>query len=186
MEERSWWTGAAVLALTLAFAIASTLVWATRGRSYPLLRAKLRLGGLLLGASAVAAGCFDKGDSAMVMCYDAGWDSDAYHQPDLELDQDSMDFGAVPLGSSVTLTLTIDNVGNAPLSISALSLSDEAGVFGCSDTGPIELSAGGQAQVELSFTPGEATDYSATLSIYSDDPNEPSVELALLGAGLAP
>ncbi len=183
MEERAWWTTAAVLAFGLAFAVISALVWASRGRSYPLLKAKLRLGGLLLGLTAVAAGCGEKEDS-MVMCYDAGWDSDAYNQPDIDVDMDSMDFGMVYVGETGTITLTIDSIGNGPLTISAIGVTDDAGVFTVSNTGPIELTAGGQAQVEVSFTPTDAVDYTGTIIIDSDDPSDPSVEVELLGAGL--
>ncbi len=185
MEERAWWTGAAVLALTLAFSLVSALVWVTRGRSYPLLKAKLRLGGLLLATTAVATGCFDKGDSAMVMCYDAGWDSQD-RDPDIDVGVDSIDYGSIAVGQSGVEMVPILNQGSRALSIASITVADEAAVFTVSEAGPVSLQPGEQLELEITFTPTEPSAYQATLTISSDDPDEPTLQITLEGEGLVP
>ncbi len=186
MEERAWWTGAAVLGIGLAFALVSALLWASGGRSYGLLKAKLRLGGLLLGLGAVAAGCFDKHDSAMVMCYDAGWDSDSYAQPDIEVDSTELAFGAVAVGTAATQTLLVSNNGPVPLTLSSITLSDDAGVFTITATAPVELATYEQLSIEVVFSPVAPDSYTATLTLVSDDPDHPTLEIAISGGGVAP
>lgn len=185
MEERAWWSGLLVLALGLAFALVSGLLWASGGRSYRLLRAKLRLGGLLLGLGAVAAGCGDKDDSNMVMCYDAGWDSDEYAQPDIEVDSTGLDFGAVVVGEGSLQVLTVSNNGGVDLNITGLALEDSAEVFELLDNSLGVLPPGVQREIGISFIPGQVLTYEGTLTITSDDPDHPELQVALLGEGVA-
>jgi hypothetical protein len=184
MEERAWWSGAAVLALGLAFALVSALLWASGGRSHKLLRAKLRLGGLLLSLGAVAAGCFDKHDSAMVMCYDGGWDSDSYAEPDIDVDSTTLDFGVTEIGYDKSLTLTITNTGSLALDISGFTLDDDAGVFGFTDPGPVTLATGEALAIEVVFTPSGSGDYEGSLGIASNDPDHPTLQVLLQGWGI--
>ncbi len=184
MEERAWWTGLAVLALGLAFASISGLVWLTGGRSWPLLKAKLRLGGLLLSLGALASGCGDKDDSAMVMCYDAGWDSDTVVEPDIELEVDALDYGMVELGSSSTMSVLVRNTGALVLTISELSFTNPEAPFTVGTTAPTELATGAELLLEITFAPTEEGPVEAALNIHSDDPDSPLLQIALQGQGI--
>ena len=186
MEERAWWTGIAVLGLGLAFAAVSTLLWVSGGRGYLLLKAKLRLGGLLLGLGAVAAGCFDKNDSAMVMCYDAGWDSDSQYDPDIQVDESTLDFGTIAVGDSAQLTLEISNNGASTLTIDSAVLADPSGPFATTFTGPENLAPGEALSLELTFTPVDHGAFEGTLTIASNDPDHPEVTVALQGEAIVP
>lgn len=181
MEERAWYSGLVVLAIGLAFALVSAMLWASGGRSYRLLRAKLRLGGLLLGLGAMATGCGEKEDS-IVMCYEAIWDSDSYADPDIEVDNTSLDFGVVVVGETATLTLTVHNNGNSSLTVDSVDMADAA--FTSTFEGPVGLAADGDLSFEVSFAPSEPQAYESTLTIASDDPDHPTVEIVLLGDGV--
>ncbi len=185
MEERSWWTWAAFLALGLAFGTVSLLLWASGGRHARLLRAKLRLGGLLLGLSAVASGCGEKEDT-MVMCYDAGWDSDAYAEANIEVAEEALAFGAVELGTSSTQQLHVTNTGSLELTVSAITLADEAAPFTHDAELPAVVQTGAELVIEVGFTPTAVESYGTTLQIESNDSDTPSVAVELSGEGSAP
>lgn len=184
MEERAWWTWLSALALGLAFIVVSVLLWANGGRGRALVRAKLRLGGLLLGLGVLASGCGDKDDSNAVMCYEASWDSDTAAQPDIEVDSTSLDFGTVAVGQTAQQTLTVRNNGSLVLTIASLELSEP--VFTVDATLPLELATGAEQTVTVTFAPTAPDAYVATLTIGSDDPDHPSLEVNLAGGGVVP
>ena len=185
MGERAWWSGLAALTLGLAFLAVSALLWAGGGKSYRLLRAKLRLGGLLLGLGAVATGCGDKDDS-LVMCYAGGWDSDSYAQPDIEVDSTSLDFGTLTVGQSTLLTVTVRNNGASSLSVSSVDLVDETGAFATTFEGSTDLVPGGELTIDVTFTPTDHGAHESTLTITSNDPDHPALNVLLTGEGIVP
>lgn len=186
MEERAWWSGLALLALGLVFVLVSAQLWACGGRSRRLLRAKLRLGGLLLGFSAVAAGCGEKDDSAMVMCYDAGWDSDTVQDQDIEVDTTAMDFGSVAVGDTAQQSLTVRNNGTLALTVDSVVLSDAEGPFSVDVQLPLVLAAEEAQSISVTFSPVDHGAAEDVLAIHSDDPDHPTIEVNLAGEGIVP
>lgn len=83
--SREWFVPLAVAALWIAFAAVSVALVLAGGRG-PLVRAKLRLGGLLLAMTAVS--CDRCGPEPQVMCYDVA-DTDADTDVDADTDTDS-------------------------------------------------------------------------------------------------
>jgi hypothetical protein len=102
----------------------------------------------------------------------------------------SHDFGSIVLGSSCPdKTFTITNTGYGDLDISGVSITgtDSAVFQVVSDTCSGQtLRAMNTCTVEIEFCPTSSGVTSANLSISSNDPVDPLVELSLSGTGLDP
>jgi len=96
----------------------------------------------------------------------------------------SLDFGDVPQGSQKSMPLRIRNVGNLPLTISSITLSDTANY---AYPGPVSLSiaAGGHIDTTVTFQPQGTGLFSASLTIASNDPDHASLVFPLTGEGRA-
>ncbi|MBL7032795.1 MAG: choice-of-anchor D domain-containing protein [Candidatus Delongbacteria bacterium] len=103
--------------------------------------------------------------------------------PDIELNVVSYGFGDIYIGETETLDLVISNVGDADLTVSDIT-SDEA-VFTTDFGDPREvIIPGGSLSVTVTFAPLAEQSYSGTLTISSDDPDDPVVTVALDGTGI--
>ncbi len=101
-----------------------------------------------------------------------------------------LDFGAVRVSTATTLTssrtVTLTNAGALPLSVTALALSGtHAADYAISPmpTVPFSIAAGATGDITLVFDPSAAGTRTATLTVTSDDPINPSADLALTGTG---
>ncbi len=96
----------------------------------------------------------------------------------------SLDFGEVRAGqTSAAQNVLVENTGNADLNISALTLSgDDAFQLGAS--APLTIPAGGSEEIPLTFAPGSAGGFAATLAIENNAGE--AAEVALSGVGTAP
>jgi len=104
--------------------------------------------------------------------------------PDITVNPLSHNYGSVAVGQSASTAINIKNDGGANLSISGLSLAGpDSAEFDFVDPGAFVLAAGASQNVQASFTPSSVAAKSASLSIASDDPDEPSVQVSLQGAG---
>ena len=104
-------------------------------------------------------------------------------------------FGVIPVGSTVSQTITISNRGLVDLEIfsmslmSGFSLTPErpfALIVPCEDSGCCGSAApligpGESCSVEVEFTPPSTRYYWTSLNIYSDDPVNPLVSVSLSG-----
>ncbi|MEP7339380.1 MAG: choice-of-anchor D domain-containing protein, partial [Acidobacteriota bacterium] len=105
--------------------------------------------------------------------------------PLLEVTPQSLNFGNVATGESLIMKLTVRNTGNAPLAITSITSSDPQ--FSASLlTGAFTLPAGGSIIVNVRFAPASAGAKTGTLSINSNDPNRPRLDVPMTGTGLAP
>ncbi|MDP7113993.1 MAG: choice-of-anchor D domain-containing protein, partial [Myxococcota bacterium] len=106
------------------------------------------------------------------------------HDPiaDIHVDPQLLDFGAVDVGQSVTETVTVHNQGTGDLWVDEPTLAGDA-EFDL-DTGgfPCTLGPGESASLPVTYAPVDGTDDNATITVDSDDPDEPSVQVALTGA----
>jgi len=99
----------------------------------------------------------------------------------------ALDFGAVTVGQTKDLALTIRNTGTAALTVNSIPPSNPQFTVP-SPARPFTLVAGGQQTVVVRFAPTSAGQKTGTLTIASNDPVRPSVELSIQGTGgsLAP
>jgi len=107
-----------------------------------------------------------------------------FPEPDIEVSDTTLDFGAVPAGSDAVLgMLEITNIGRAPLQVTSLDLTG-SGAFTLSSSGGFSLEAdGGANQVIVYYEPSVDTGDTTSLTISSDDPDEPTVTVDLIGNG---
>lgn len=106
-------------------------------------------------------------------------------QPRIEVMPASLAFGNVATGQSRDLQLTVRNTGSAPLNIASITSSDPQ--FNISlPTTTFALPANGSININVRFTPTTAGAKTGTLSINSNDPSRPRLDVALTGTGVAP
>jgi hypothetical protein len=96
----------------------------------------------------------------------------------------SLAFGSVTVDTSSTKTLTISNVGTATLSITNITKSGTDAAQFSVGTYPGTIAAGSSAGVSVTFSPTSAGSKSATLTIASNDPVDPTVSVTLSGTGV--
>ncbi len=101
--------------------------------------------------------------------------------PVFELDPASLAFGNVSVGGSKTLPVTVNNTGNAQLSISGIVSSDPQFTF-TPNTFPIDIAAGQHQVFSVTFMPTAAGPVNATLTFTHNAAGSPSM-LPLSGTG---
>lgn len=104
---------------------------------------------------------------------------------DILIAESTYDFGGVYLGTAATWSMPIANVGTAPLTITSIESSQEeysitAPVFPRTIQPMSSITAG------VSFQPETEESISATLTVNSDDPDEPQILVTVSGYGAAP
>ncbi len=100
---------------------------------------------------------------------------------DIVLSDDTLDFGSLFVGASVSDTLVVSNQGTDVLTVSNIFTDNSDCTV---DVTSFALAIGESQDVVVTFAPTTPGIISATLTIESDDPNEPSVTVTLLGEGL--
>jgi hypothetical protein len=103
--------------------------------------------------------------------------------PNVAVSPAQLDFGEMALGQAKTAEVTISNSGNGPLTVTSLAFS--AAVFS-SASGRLTVAPGDQAKVTIQYRPTAVGRDTATVTIDSDDPSRPAVQVALAGSGTAP
>jgi hypothetical protein len=98
--------------------------------------------------------------------------------PDLQPSQRTVRLNGVADGSEAAFALILTNQGNAPLV--AWSLSTTEGPFSVSPS-ELHLEPNAQAAVEIRYAPEAGADTSACMAVLSDDPDEPTLKIELLG-----
>ncbi len=98
----------------------------------------------------------------------------------ISLSQDAVDFGSVPITTTSTDTLVIQNLGTANLEISEIACSND--VFSVAQTSytilPYE-----SAELYISFEPVELGAQTADITIFSNDPDDPEYVISAQGVG---
>jgi len=94
---------------------------------------------------------------------------------------DPYDYGTVQVGSSSDHDFTIQNTGSATLNISGTSAFGTG--FSVVGSVPSSISAGGSDAITVRFAPGSVGSHTGTLSINSNDPDTPTLNIGLNGEG---
>ncbi len=106
--------------------------------------------------------------------------------PYIQLPQENLDFGSVPLASDTVLIFPIANVGNQPLTIVQLSIHDSVSqIFNINDT-TFTLPSGNTVYLPIRFAPVDSGRITGQLTIQSNDPFHEFEEIMLSGRGIVP
>ena len=102
------------------------------------------------------------------------------YQPVISVSPMELDFDTVLVEQSETKSFVVSNIGNAALNVTDIVSSDDDFTVNISD---FTIEPGQSQEVEVTFTPDEPVYYDETISISSDDPVNPEVEVAVTGYG---
>lgn len=105
--------------------------------------------------------------------------------PDIVVSPGTLDFGAVPFAGSTTGVVRIDNLGDAALSVEDLVFSGDGAFTLAADFQDLWIPAGSGEDLALLYSPVNAED-AGWVTVYSNDPDEPALPVALLGRGAFP
>jgi len=105
-------------------------------------------------------------------------------EPDIEIDTAILDFGEVSVGLVQALSLTLSNTGDSDLEISSLNTITSGPFTAQPEALPFVIPAGEQVTVEITFQPQQGVDEADTLTILSDDPDSPELQIPLRGVGV--
>jgi hypothetical protein len=98
----------------------------------------------------------------------------------------SHDFGQVEVGSAETVVITIHNEGDDHITIYDANFpADSSGDYGIISLfwPPVFFTAGGQFDLTIEFAPSVNGPSEDILRIFSNDPDQPLVEVVLTGEG---
>ena len=101
--------------------------------------------------------------------------------PRVAVEPSQLQFGDVALGQSAEQSLTVHNTGTANLVVHDIQSGDPA--FGVTGATSFELAPGDFRDVAITFSPAASGALQATLSILSNDPEQPAITVALAGTG---
>jgi subtilisin family serine protease len=103
--------------------------------------------------------------------------------PDIAVSPLSLDFGSLFVGASKEMTLLVSNPGTDQIDVT--DITSDNGDFTVAPTS-MSIPPRGSQVVTVTFTPSAAVFTSGTLTVYSNDPDEPEVYVAVQGTGLVP
>jgi hypothetical protein len=106
-------------------------------------------------------------------------------EPNIGVNAASIDFGAAETGTTVDRTLAVSNTGTAVLEVSSVT-SSHAAFTVVGPASPFNVAAGGSTTLTLRFTAGAIGPAGGSLTITSNDPDEPSVLVLLSGTSTEP
>lgn len=94
----------------------------------------------------------------------------------------ALNFGDVRVGQSGTLTVTVNNTGGADAAVAAPSLAGSADFS--AGGGSFTVAASGSQTVTVQYAPAGVGADAGTLTVTSNDPNHPTVNVTLAGRGV--
>jgi hypothetical protein len=103
--------------------------------------------------------------------------------PDISAEPGSVDFGVVMVGETSAAQIAICNLGSDDLHVAETTLAGGE-PFGVDAIEADVVPPGDCADLQVSFAPEAITTFSDTLTIASDDEDEPYLEVALAGQGI--
>jgi sugar lactone lactonase YvrE len=107
--------------------------------------------------------------------------------PNVNLSSTTVPFGNQPINATATLPLTVTNSGDAPLTISSISISEQSAFSISANPCPIApatLAVGAQCVLEIAFAPTQFISYTATITISDNGPVSGSTQtIDLSGTG---
>ena len=107
-------------------------------------------------------------------------------EPRIDVDPETLWFGMVEVGESLTRSVEIGATGSGTLRISAMDFAEDAAdaytlTLPEGISFPHDMPTGHSFSFDVSFSPLEATEWRGSLLIASNDPIDGEIEVALLG-----
>jgi hypothetical protein len=133
--------------------------------------------------------------SHWVSCF---WEGDFYRtvklgwinsKPEMMVTPQSLDFGQVKVGQSVTQMITITNTGNANLSLQSVAMADDSNPeFSFTPLAqlPMTVEPNQLVSLEVIFSPTMEGQALGVLKITGDDADTPFTDVVLTGVGIVP
>jgi len=107
-------------------------------------------------------------------------------EPEIYVEQ-LFDFGPVEINTVKKAEISISNRGDTTLIIEQSSFSDQSDAgFSITNPGRISIEPNFKQGIEISFSPQELKEYSATLEISSNDPDSETTSVTVMGTGVEP
>jgi subtilisin family serine protease len=103
--------------------------------------------------------------------------------PDVSVSKDALDYGPHYTGTSATDTVEVTNIGTESLVVSGIGIDNPE--FSAAASG-FALDPGDSHVIEVSFNPISEGVIQGTLAIQSNDPDHPTLAVALRGQGVPP
>jgi len=104
-----------------------------------------------------------------------------FHQRDIEVEVEELDFEPIPAGSIDSLSFVIRNTGGNDLTINSFSWSNNAACFHTLEEDSFEIRQNDEYVVWVFFEPDAPVEFRSTLIIDSDDPDEGEIGIAVRG-----
>ena len=109
-------------------------------------------------------------------------------ETDLSAVPDSVAFGQVPINTTASQDVVLTNNGNVSALIDSIVVSDPLN-FSASFAGlqtAVVADQGGQEVLTIEFSPQQIALFSATVTLYSSDPCNPTLVIPVTGEGISP
>jgi hypothetical protein len=103
--------------------------------------------------------------------------------PDISVSDDMLAYGQVYIGATAKDTLVVRNIGTDLLVVNNVTTDHPDYSV---DITNFNLNPGESQNIQVSFSPATAAVILGTLTVYSNDPDEPTVDVALEGEGVVP
>ncbi len=103
--------------------------------------------------------------------------------PDIEIDRLTLDFGNVAGGSTVMDFINLTNAGDATLELGLITAGGSGSFSLGSDPSNALIGPGDTVPVIVQYSPSDDSGDNGSLSFASNDPDEPEVDVLLLGNG---
>jgi hypothetical protein len=100
--------------------------------------------------------------------------------PEINVPEDTHNYGIVTIGDSQTWDMTVQNTGTGDLAITNLLIPDAAPIF-TNFSPPQTITPGNSITIPLTYTPGDPIELNTEIMIVSTDPVNPEVPVALTG-----
>ena len=98
----------------------------------------------------------------------------------------TLEFPPTRRNSESTLDVTVQNTGEAPLALSALTFSGDGAAAFSTAQGAATLAPGGELTFTVRFRPTAAALFNGALVLTNDDDGQPMASIALSGLGILP
>ncbi len=112
------------------------------------------------------------------------WFGEAQSEAEMAIGTDTINFGDVLLGETVSQNLVISNIGGAPLEITNMTcVGEDSAFFTFEPQGNISIASGQSQEIQISYTASEEGEHQASLQITS---NGGDGEVAFTASSISP